>query len=228
MKPLFTIAIDGPSAAGKSTIAKAISARTGALYLDTGAMYRALGLHALNLGIDLKDDRAVADAMSGAEIRVRYVDGAQRVYLNGEDVSEAIRDGAVSKAASAVSAVSEVRAAMVKMQQAIAEGESCVLDGRDIGTVVLPNATLKIFLIADPEIRALRRHRELTERGGDEEYDKVLRDLLRRDHDDATRAASPLTKARDAVEVNATHLSPDAVAEMVIGLLNERLEGGPI
>ncbi len=224
MKPLYSIAIDGPSAAGKSTIAKAISARTGALYLDTGAMYRALGLHALRLRIDLQDARAVAEAMDGAEIRVRYVDGQQRVFLNGEDVSEAIRDGAVSKAASAVSAVPEVRAAMVRMQQAIAEGESCVLDGRDIGTVVLPNATLKIFLVADPEIRALRRHRELTERGGDEEYDKVLRDLLRRDHDDATRKASPLTKAHDAVEVNATHLSPEDVAELVIGLLNERLE----
>ena len=220
---LFSIAIDGPSAAGKSTIAKAISRHTGALYLDTGAMYRALGLFALRSRVDPFDAESVAKILPDAQIDVKHVEGEQRVFLNGEDVSAAIRQHEVSSAASAVSAVPVVRQALVSMQQQIAKGQSCVLDGRDIGTKVLPDATLKIFLIADPEVRALRRHRELAERGSEDAYDTVLRDLLKRDHNDATRAASPLTKADDAIEINATHLRPEEVAQKVIDLLEQRI-----
>ena len=222
---VFSIAIDGPSAAGKSTIAKAISQRTGALYLDTGAMYRALGLHALNVRVDMADFEAIAAAMADACIEVAYQGDEQRMYLNGSDVTDAIRRPDVSVAASAVSAVPAVREEMVRMQRHIASGQRCVLDGRDIGTKVLPNATLKIFLVADPEIRALRRHRELVERGGQDDYDAVLREMLQRDHDDRTRAASPLVKAQDAVELNATHLSIAEVAQAVIELLDERMGG---
>ena len=223
MSKPFSIAIDGPSAAGKSTIAKIISQRTGALYLDTGAMYRAVGLYVLRNGIDPRDAAAVASVMDKPKIAVRYENGAQRMFLFSEDVTDEIRKPIVSDAASAVSAVPKVRKRLVQMQREIAQGQNVVMDGRDIGTHVLPNATLKVFLVADPEIRALRRHRELVERGSESDYDSVLRDMLSRDHDDRTRAASPLTKAKDAVEINATHMSPAKVAGLVIELLNARI-----
>ena len=223
--PQFTIAIDGPSAAGKSTIAKLISQRTGALYLDTGAMYRALGLCALRNSVSLADIPAVMQVLEDANISVRYEGGEQRIYLGCEDVSAKIREPKVSDAASAVSAIAQVRAQMVCRQQQIAAGQSCVLDGRDIGTKVLPDATLKIFLIADPKVRAQRRHLELVGRGGHDTYEDVLAQMIRRDHDDSTRSASPLTKAEDAVEIDATHMTAVAVAEKVIELLEERIGG---
>lgn len=228
MDRLFSIAIDGPSAAGKSTIAKAISGRTGALYLDTGAMYRAIGLYMLRRGIDPWDVRAVVAALGEPSVDVSYVEGTQHVFLNGEDVSGAIREHRVSDAASAVSAVPEVRERLVAMQQEIAAGKSVVMDGRDIGTKVLPNATLKIYLVADPKVRAERRHKELLEKGQGTGYDEVLGDILRRDYNDSHRAASPLCMALDAIEIDSSELGPDQVADKVIALLKLRIGGEKI
>lgn len=223
MEQIFSIAIDGPSAAGKSTIAKAISEATGALYLDTGAMYRAVGLYMLRQGVDPHDAPAVIARLDEPEVHVRYVSGQQRVFLFDEDVSEAIRNHEVSDAASAVSAVFEVREKLVEMQRQIARGQSVVMDGRDIGTHVLPDATLKLFLVAGSDVRARRRYEELRQRGTDKDYETVLQDLIQRDHNDSTRAASPLRKAEDAVELDSSELSAEQVAQRVMQLLRERM-----
>ena len=222
----FSVAIDGPSGAGKSTIARAVSRRTGALYLDTGAMYRAVGLYILEHGADPSDAAEVARFAPGAEVRVGYEAGLQKVYLGGRDVSEAIRRPEVSSAASKVSAVPQVRGRMVEMQRQIAKGHSVVMDGRDIGTCVLPDATLKVFLVAEPAVRAARRFRELRSVGAPDTYAEVLEAILKRDHDDSTRAASPLRKAEDAVEVDASDLTADEAVRAVLRLLTERV--GPI
>lgn len=211
---LFSIAIDGPSAAGKSTMAKALAKELGAMYLDTGAMYRAFGLYMLRRDA-VADPAAIAAAVNDVEIDVRYVDGAQHIYLSGEDVSQAIREPEVSMAASTVSAVPEVRERMVALQRRIAEGRSVVMDGRDIGTKVLPNATLKIFLVASAEVRARRRCKELEEKGMAEPYEKVLREMVERDYQDTHRAASPLRRADDAVEVDSSDMTlEETVAAM--------------
>lgn len=222
----FSVAIDGPSGAGKSTIARAVARRTGALYLDTGAMYRAVGLYVLELGLDPSDTRAVAAAAPGADVRVGYEAGLQKVFLGGRDVTDGIRKPEVSSAASKVSAVPEVRARMVEMQREIARGHSVVMDGRDIGTCVLPDATLKVFLVADAAVRAARRFRELRSVGASDTYEEVLQAILKRDHDDSTRAASPLRKAEDAVEVDACALTADEAVRTVLELLRQRI--GPI
>jgi cytidylate kinase len=219
----FSVAIDGPSGAGKSTIARAVARRTGALYLDTGAMYRAVGLYALENGVDPSDARAVAGMAPGARVLVGYEGGLQRVYLGGRDVSDEIRSPQVSAAASQVSAVPQVRARMVEMQREIAKGHSVVMDGRDIGTCVLPGATLKIFLVADAAVRAARRFREMRSVGAGDTYEEVLQAILKRDHDDSTRAASPLKKADDAVELDASKLTADEAVREVLRLLEARV-----
>ncbi len=218
----FSVAIDGPSGAGKSTIARAVARRTGALYLDTGAMYRAVGLFVLERGLDPSDAAAVARVAREADVRVGYESGLQKVYLAGRDVSDEIRRPEVSAAASKVSAVPEVRRRMVEMQRGIAQGHSVVMDGRDIGTCVLPHATLKIFLVADPAVRAARRFRELRAVGAKDTYQEVLEAILKRDHDDSTRASSPLRKAEDAVEVDASALTADEAVCAVLKLLGEK------
>ncbi len=219
----FSVAIDGPSGAGKSTIARAVAKRTGALYLDTGAMYRAVGLYILENGANPSDVAEVARLAPGADVRVGYEAGLQKVYLSGRDVSEAIRRSEVSSAASKVSAVPEVRTRMVEMQRTIAKGHSVVMDGRDIGTCVLPDATLKVFLVAAPAVRAARRFRELRAVGAQDTYEEVLQAILKRDHDDSTRAASPLRKAEDAVEVDASELTADEAVREVLKLLTQRI-----
>ena len=219
----FSVAIDGPSGAGKSTIARAVARRTGALYLDTGAMYRAVGLYMLESGADLSDAAAVAAIAPGANVRVGYEAGLQKVYLDGRDVSDEIRRPEVSAAASKVSAVPEVRLRMVEMQRAIAAGHSVVMDGRDIGTCVLPDATLKVFLVADAAVRAARRFRELRAVGAKDTYQEVLEAILKRDHDDSTRAASPLKKAEDAVELDASQLTADEAVRAVLDLIKTRV-----
>lgn len=221
----FTIAIDGPSGAGKSTIARAIAEKTGAMYLDTGAMYRAVGLWLMHNGIDPHDEKAVAGAVHRASVDVRHENGSQRVYLDGADVSEAIRAPQVSSAASASSAVPAVRERLVAMQRQIASGKNVVMDGRDIGTKVLPDATLKIFLVATPEERALRRYREMCEKGMACTYEEVLSAMCARDHDDSTRAASPLKKADDAVEVDSSALTLEETVSRALSLLEARLGG---
>ena len=212
-KNLFSIAIDGPAGAGKSTVAKALAKALDAMYLDTGAMYRAFGLAMLRAGVDLDDAEAVKAGLDAADIGVEYLDGAQHIFLGGEDVSEAIRQPEVSAAASAISAVPEVREHMVALQRRIAEGHCVVMDGRDIGTVVLPNATLKIYLTASAEVRADRRCKELQAKGKPEPYEQVLRDIIERDYRDMHREASPLRAAEDARTVDTSDMTQDEVIE---------------
>ena len=200
----FSIAIDGPAGAGKSSVAKALAAELNAMYLDTGAMYRAFGLYMLRRGA-LSDRQAIIDALDDVDITVEFIDGAQHIFLGTEDVTAAIREPEVSIAASDVSAVPEVRVRMVALQRKIAEGHSVVMDGRDIGTKVLPNATLKIYLTASAEERARRRYRELEQKGMPEPYDKVLREMQERDYQDTHRAASPLRPADNAVILDTTN-----------------------
>ena len=222
---VFSIAIDGPSGAGKSSVARAVAEKLGAMYLDTGAMYRAVGLYMLKNGVPLDDPAAIAAHCPGVDVRVGYGrDGRQCVYLGEEDVSEAIRAAEVSLAASSVSTVPEVRERMVALQRRIASGHSVVMDGRDIGTKVLPDATLKVFLTASAEVRARRRFHELAQKGMPEPYEKVLEELIRRDEVDTHRAASPLRMAEDAVEVDCSQMTLDEVVEAVAALARQALE----
>ena len=198
MENIFSIAIDGPAGAGKSTIARAVADRLGAMYLDTGAMYRAVGLYFLRKGLD-GDAKAVAAGVGAVQVTVKPENGKQRMYLDGEDVTEAIRTPEASLAASHVAAVPEVREQMVALQREIARGYSIVMDGRDIGTKVLPDATLKLYVTASPEVRAQRRYKELQEKGADTlTLNQVLEDIKERDFNDTHRAASPLEQAADA------------------------------
>ena len=216
MSKTFSIAIDGPAGAGKSTIAKALAKSLGAMYLDTGAMYRAFGLYMLRRGA-ANNPAAVAACVDDVDITVKYADGVQRIFLGGEDVSEAIREPEVSMAASHVSAVPEVRRRMVALQREIARGHSVVMDGRDIGTHVLPDATLKIYLTASAEVRARRRCRELEQKGMPEPYEQVLQEMIRRDYQDTHRAASPLCPAEDARHVDTS----DLTLEQSVALMRE-------
>ena len=225
MNKLLSIAIDGPSGAGKSSVAQICARELKILYLDTGAMYRAVGLYMLRKGVDLEEEAAISAAMPGVELDVKYVDGEQRVFLCGEDVSCAIRGEDVSRAASKVSCVRAVREAMVRAQRDIARGRSVVMDGRDIGTRVLPDATLKIFLTADVEARARRRFAENQAKGSAGSYAQVLSAIVERDRLDTSRAASPLVKAKDAVELDTTHMTLAQVANRVVELARAAWEG---
>lgn len=203
---MISIAIDGPSGAGKSTLARRAAAELGYVYVDTGAMYRAIGLYALRRGIDPADAEAVAALLPGIRLQLRCQAGAQQLWLNGEEVTDAVRDEKVGMAASAVSAHPAVRAFLLETQRDMARRQNVLMDGRDIGTVVLPNATLKVFLTASPEARASRRLAELKAKGQPADYDTVLADILRRDEQDTHRAAAPLRKAPDAVLLDTTKL----------------------
>ena len=222
MNECFSVAIDGPAGAGKSTVAKGVAKEVGALYLDTGAMYRAVGLYMLGNGISPTDAEAVTLHAAEADVDVRYIDGLQRVFLCGEDVSEAIRENEVSAAASAVSAVPLVREILVERQRAIAASRSVVMDGRDIGTKVLPGATLKIFLTASAAVRARRRFLELKEKGQEVPFEQLLEEINRRDYNDATRAASPMIQADDAILVDSSDMTAEQVIARVVSLLHER------
>lgn len=217
----YNIAIDGPSSAGKSTIAKKVAARLGTTYLDTGAMYRALTLSALRKGADLESETAILAVLDESEIHLTQVEGHQTVFLNDEDVTETIRSTDVTKNVSVVSSHEKVRAEMVRRQQRFAEKGGIVMDGRDIGTVVLPNADLKIYLVASAEERALRRYRESIAKGMTVSLEQLTADMKARDHYDINREASPLRKADDAVELDTTHLSIDAVVETVLNLIKK-------
>ncbi|OUP25748.1 (d)CMP kinase [Gemmiger sp. An194] len=203
---MISVAIDGPSGAGKSTLAKRLAKELGYLYVDTGAMYRSIGLYALRQGVDPRDEAAVTALLPRIQIELRYVNGAQRVLLCGEDVSEAIRAENVGMATSAVSAHPPVRAFLLELQRGMARTHDILMDGRDIGTVILPNATVKIFLTASAEARADRRFKELQEKGVDTDYQTVLEDIRRRDYQDSHRATAPLRQAEDAVLVDTSEL----------------------
>ena len=218
---IITVAIDGPAGAGKSSVAKAVARKIGANYLDTGSMYRALALYLMRQGVDLHDAAAVAASCTAAPVRVRSENGAQITCLADEDVSQAVRSEECSAAASLVSAVPEVRDYLVALQRKIAEGESVVMDGRDIGTKVLPDAAVKIFLTARPEVRAKRRYDELLQKGQQAEFDTVLQDIVNRDWQDTHRAASPLARAADAVEVDTSDLTLDQVVEKICGIVRD-------
>lgn len=195
---MIHIAIDGPAGAGKSTIARALAAQIGFIYVDTGALYRTVGLFMLRAGVDPADAEAVVPRLDGVQIALTFSEGEQHVLLSGEDVSEAIRTPEVSMAASAVSAIPAVRAFLLSLQKELAAANNVIMDGRDIGTVILPDAQLKIFLTASPQARAQRRFAQLQEKGEAVSYDEVLRDIQKRDEQDMTRAAAPLKPAPDA------------------------------
>ena len=211
----FAIAIDGPAGAGKSTVAKAVAKAMNANYLDTGAMYRAFGLYMLRCAVDINDMEMVALRCNEPDVRVKYEDGRQITCLGEEDVSKEIREEMCSKASSAVSRVPEVRARLVALQQQIAEGTNLVMDGRDIGTHVLPNAAVKIFLTASAEVRAKRRYDELVKKDQEPDYEKVLADIIARDYQDTHREASPLMKADDAIEVDSSYMTAEEVVARI-------------
>ena len=200
-----SIAIDGPSGAGKSTLARALAQEMGYLYVDTGAIYRTVGLAVQRRGVDPKDAHAVERVLGQVDITMGHgPDGAQRMYLDGEDVSQAIREHIISSYASQVAALPPVRAFLLAKQRHLAENHNVIMDGRDIGTVVLPQADVKIFLTADPHARAQRRYLELLERGQQADLEQVLTDVMERDRQDMERAISPLKKAEDAHVVDTT------------------------
>lgn len=220
---LCSVAIDGPAGAGKSTIAKAAAKRFGFIYVDTGAIYRTVGYAAKQAAVDPHQAPDVIAILPKLSIRFDYgEDGVQHMFLDGEDVSARIRTPEMSMYASAVSAIPEVRAFLMDMQRGMARTNSVVMDGRDIGTVVLPNAGLKIFLTASPEARAERRLAELTAKGDPSTYEDVLADMLERDKNDMTRAAAPLKAAEDAVLVDTTELNLEESIEKICGLIAER------
>ena len=197
---IINVAIDGPAGAGKSTISRAAAKELGFIYIDTGALYRTVGLNALRKGADVNDrESVVATLTDDLKVELRFIDGEQRMFLNDEDVSDKIRTPEVSSAASITSAVPEVRKYLFDLQKNLAKNNNCIMDGRDIGTVVLPDAKVKIFLTASPEARAQRRYDELIEKGMDVKYDDVLADMIKRDYDDSHRAIAPLKQADDAV-----------------------------
>lgn len=219
----FNIALDGPAGSGKSTIAKAIAKDYNILYLDTGAMYRACGLKALRLGVDPKDGAAVEKMLPNLDVKVEYRDGKQHTILDGEDVSTAIRENAVSMAASSISAHPCVRVKMVEMQREIASGMSCVLDGRDIGSTVLPNAKYKFFITADSKVRALRRFKELEERGERVDFEKLHAEIVARDKQDSEREFSPLVCAKDAVVIDTSNMSVEEVLAEVKRIIQSKI-----
>lgn len=220
---MINVAIDGPAGAGKSTIAKAAAKKLGYIYVDTGALYRTVGVYSIRTNTDYKDPEAVEKTLPHIKVDLKFLDGVQHVFLNGEDVSEEIRLPESSMAASAVSAVPAVRAFLFDLQREIAKKNNCIMDGRDIGTVVLPHADVKIFLTADPEKRAERRYKELLEKGQKVEFQEVLDDLVKRDYDDSHRAVAPLKPAEDSVLVNTTNLSLEESIEAIIHTIKENL-----
>ncbi len=209
------IALDGPAGAGKSTVAKALAKKLDIMYLDTGAMYRAVALHMLDNGITVEQKDKVEEALKNIDLVVKYEDGMQKMYLAGKDVSLRIRENAVSKAASDFSALQPVRVFLVKMQQETARKNHCILDGRDIGTFVLPDADFKFFLTADSSERAKRRAKELAEKGQVVDVQQIQKEIEQRDYNDSHREFAPLKQAEDAVLVDSTFMSVDEVIAFV-------------
>lgn len=216
------IAIDGPAGAGKSTVAKLLAARLSILYLDTGAMYRAVGLKALDKGIDVTNDTAVEKMLNETTVDVVLKDGCQHVFLDGRDVSVEIREHRVSAAASAVSAVPCVRYKMVELQREIASKTDTILDGRDIGTFVLPNAEYKFFVTASVDVRAQRRYSELVAKGVSCSLEEIKADISTRDYNDMNRALAPLKKADGAIEIDTSDLTATEVAERLASYIGKK------
>lgn len=221
---IINVAIDGPAGAGKSTISKKAAAELGFIYIDTGALYRTVGLNALRKGADLESDESIiATLTDDLKVELKFIDGEQRMFLCGEDVSDKIRTPEASMAASRVSAVPKVREYLFDLQKQLAKENSCVMDGRDIGTVVLPKADVKIFLTASPEARAERRFKELTEKGMDVKLEDVLNDMIKRDYDDSHRAIAPLKQADDAVLCDTSELNLEESIDLIIRTIKENI-----
>lgn len=222
-KQHYSIAIDGPGGAGKSTIARRAAAELGFVYVDTGAIYRAVACAALSHGIDPSDEAAVSALLPSLQLELRWTeDGVQHVWLNGADISAQLRTPEVSTAASRVSALPVVRQFLLEQQRVVAHTHDVIMDGRDIGTVVLPDAGLKIFLSASAECRAQRRYRQLQEKGIEEPYADVLRELEQRDYDDTHRAVAPLKAAPDAVHIDTSDLTLDESIDAVCAAIRTR------
>ncbi len=219
MNKIIRIALDGPSGSGKSTIAKKLSNKLNILYLDTGAMYRATALKAISLGVDTFDEIGVSQFIDNIDLEIKYVNGTQHTMLDGEDVSERIREPHVSMAASNISSLKCVRLKMVEMQRKIAETMSCVLDGRDIGSYVLPNADYKFYVTASVEIRADRRYKELVLKGHNVDFKALKEEIEQRDYNDKTREFSPLVKAPDAIEIDTSFMNVEQVVSKVLSYI---------
>lgn len=219
-----SIAIDGPSGAGKSTMARKVAAELGFLYVDTGAIYRSVSLYAYRAGVAKEDAERIVALLPQVQIDMEYrEDGVQHMILNGEDVTDAIRENEVSLYTSAVSAIPEVRAFLLDLQRNLAATRNVIMDGRDIGTVVLPDATVKIYLTAAPEARARRRWLELKEKGSEITEAQVLEDVLQRDYNDTHREIAPLRQAEDAVLVDTTALDLEASYQLLLNTIRERI-----
>ncbi len=213
----MNVAIDGPAGAGKSTIAKAIAAKMGYVYVDTGAMYRAMALYFLRSNISKDDEAKISTSVDDIVVSIKYEDGAQHVILNGEDVTGLIRTEEVGNMASATSVYGPVRTKLVALQQELAKTTDVIMDGRDIGTVVLPNADVKIFLTASVECRAKRRYDELVAKGQEADFDQIAKDIEERDYRDSHREISPLKQAEDAILVDSSDMTIDEVVDTIIG-----------
>lgn len=221
---MFQIAIDGPSGAGKSTVAKALAARLGIVYVDTGALYRSIGYYVREKNVEPKNEAEVTALLPEISLEIRYEDGAQRVLLNGEDLGDKIRTPEMSIYASAVSAIPAVRAFLLETQRGIAKKNSVVMDGRDIGTVILPDADVKIFLTASPECRAKRRCDELVAKGIKTDYAEVLSDMQRRDRADRTRKIAPAVAASDAIPFDNSWMTPDECTAKLVKVIEKKLK----
>lgn len=220
---MISVAIDGPSGAGKSSLAKRLAKELGFIYVDTGAMYRAIGLYALQQGVDPASEQQVAQLLPQITIELRYENGAQRVILCGEDVSELIRQENVGMATSAVAAHPTVRSFLLELQRDMARKQNILMDGRDIGTVILPNATVKIFLTASAQARAERRLKELQQKGMETDFQTVLSDIEQRDYQDMNREIAPLKQAQDAVLVDTSNLDFEQSFETLRNLITSRI-----
>ena len=216
------IAIDGPASSGKSTIAKIVAKRRGLIYVDTGAMYRAMAIHFLKLGLSADDEAGITEAVKTADVTIDYIDGQQQVILNGENVTPYLRQEATGNMASASSVYAAVRSKMTALQQKLAAEKTVVMDGRDIGTVVLPDAFLKVFMTASAEVRAQRRFNELKAKGEDPDFETLKAEIIERDWRDSHREIAPLKQADDAFLLDTSDMSIDMVAGYVMGLYDER------
>ncbi len=224
MSGIINVAVDGPAGAGKSTVSRQAAKQLGYIYVDTGALYRTIGVNALRKGVDTKDKAAVAATLSDVSVDLVFENGEQKVLLFGEDVSTEIRTPAASMAASDVSAVPEVRAYLFDLQRDIAARSNCLMDGRDIGTVVLPDAQVKIFLTASPEERANRRCKELLAKGQQVNYEDVLAEINERDYNDSHREIAPLKPAEDSVLLDTTDIPQQEVVERIINIVKEKVQ----
>ena len=220
----YNIAIDGPAGAGKSTIAKKLAKELGYVYVDTGAMYRAMAYYFLQNQVDADNEEAIAMACPNVNVTIAYKDGEQQVLLNGENVNGVIRKEEVGKMASATSVYPVVRAKLMDLQRQLAETENVIMDGRDIGTVVLPNADVKIFLTASSKVRAKRRYDELTEKGIECDFDEIEKDIIDRDQRDMNRETAPLKQAEDAVLLDSSELDIDGVVNRMKEIIKEAIE----